>query len=96
MSDNEIRMITNSIDEMRKSFDRFKDVFNTHCLDVNEKMSSLSNRVTILEIEKPRIEKAKQYKFEWLTKFVLPFISPFISAGLAIIGAFLVFKLTKG
>jgi hypothetical protein len=87
MSDNEIRMITNSIDEMRQSFDRFKEVFNMHCLDVNEKMSDMGSRVMILESEKPRIEKAKQNRFEWLTKFVLPVLSPFL--------AVLVFKLTK-
>ncbi len=92
MSDNEIRMITNSVDEMRQSLDRLKDIFSTHCLDVNEKMSDMNSRVTILESEKPRIEKAKQNRFEWLTKFVLPILSPFISALLAV----LVFKLTKG
>lgn len=92
MSDNEIRMITNSINEMRQSFDTLRDVVNSHCIEINKKMSDVDNRVKILESEKPKIEIAKQRQFEWLTKFMIPFLSPFISALLAV----LVFKLTKG
>jgi hypothetical protein len=92
MSDNEIRLITGSIDAMRISLDSLEATVRDHCIEINKKMSDVDNRVTNLEAVKPRIEKEKQARFEWFTRGIYPCIAQFLGFFLA----YLLFRITKG
>ncbi len=92
MSDSEITRIFTSIDNMAKSIDDLKESLSEFCLKTTERFGSMDNRISLLEQVAPLIEKQKQRKFEWITKFAVPFISQFLGFFLA----YLLFRMTKG